>query len=261
MKKNCFIFILLFSASMLAAAQDKAVPDLAQMNSAAKNPYAKVEELDKLQQDLKYFDEHIPQTREQQQSLLETYRSLANGYSANNHFKQGYSVYQKYLGIKESFLLAEKTEAISKTVDEMEQKQSKDEQELTMKQNEIQQLELDNKYLEGKRKSFKQYFSFGVIALTVLFSVLLLQAGLRLTKIRHDLKAGRERLKVIHRTAALGRLKNGIFLTVKNILFAIHKTSADNLSRVDQLQQQSAKKTDELNELRKQMNEIKSITD
>ena len=260
MKKNIFPLILLFSGSLIAGAQDNSAPDLVQMNSAAKNPYAKVEEFDKLQQNLKYFDTHMPSVKDQQQALLEVYRLLANDYSANNHFKQGYSVYQKYLEIKESFLLAEKSEAISKTVGEMETKQGKDEQELTGKQNEIQQLELDNKYLDGKRKSFKQYFSFGVIALTVLFSFLLLQAGLRLTKIRHDLKSGRERLKNVHRTAALGRLKNGILLTVKNILFAINKTSVDNLSNIEQLQQQTAKKTEEISDLRKQLNELKNLT-
>ena len=261
MKKKGTLFALLISLSLLVAAQESTVPDLASMNSTAKNPYIKVEAMDKLQQDLNYFNEHPVQGKEQQQLLLDTYRAIANAYSANNHYKQGYGVYQKYLALKEQFLSAEKTEDISTLVHRLEEEQSKDENELVSKQNEIQQLDLDNKYLDARRKAFKQYFSFGVIALTVLFSFLLLQAGLKLNKIRNDLKTGRERLKTIHRSATLGRLKNGILQLTNHQFSFIRKETDSGLLKIDELSQIANVKSGDLTNLRKNLNEMKQASD
>lgn len=261
MKKKGIFIILLISLSRLVTAQESPVPDLAALNSAAKNPYVKVESLDKLQQDLGYFNEHPVHGKEQQQMLLDTYRSIANGYSVNNHYKQGYGIYQKYLDLKERFLTAEKTEAVSSLVHGLEEKQSKDENELVSKQNEIQQLELDNKYLDAQRKAFKQYFSFGVIALTVLFSFLLLQAGLKLNKIRNDLKTGRDRLKTIHRYATLGRLKSGLMHMMGHQFTDMKKEVDSCLMKVDEVSQATNIKAAEFNSLRKSLTELKQMCD
>ena len=212
------------------------------------------------QQELNYFDTHPVQGDDQKLLLFDTYRLLANGYSANNHFKQGYTVYQKYLGLKEKILMLEKAEAISKLVREIESQQSKDENELINSKNEIQQLQLDNTQLEKKRKTFKHYFSFGVIVLTVLFSFLLLQAGLKLNKIRQDLKAGRERLKNIHRIASIGRLLNGMQIMFNNSFSAIKKLTETSIPIAEQLPPSSNKKNDELIGLKKQLTDLKNLS-
>jgi len=242
-------------------AQDNAVPDLQQINSAVKNVYAKVEDLDKVQQELKYFDEHPVTTKEQQDLLLASYRALAQDYSSNNHFKQGYQVYQHYLSLKEDFMAKEKAEAIAKLTVELQDKQKKYEEAALNMQNRVIQLQMDNDYLQSKRKSFKHYFSLGIIALTVIFAFLLLQAGIKLTRLRHDVKAGRDRLKLIHRIAVLGKLRNGVKLSMANLFASLKKTSAETAKQVEQLGQLSGEKNPDLVAIRKHLNELKNLGD
>ena len=260
MKKTSILLSILIAVATFALAQETSIPNLAQMNSEIKNPYVKIESLDRWKQELTYFDTHPVQDNEQKQMLFDTYRLLANGYSANNHFKQGYTVYQKYIGLKEKLLSLEKEDAILRLSQELESQQSKDENELINSKNEIQQLQHDNTQLEKKRKSFKNYFSFGVIVLTVLFSFLLLQAGLKMNKIRQDLKAGRERLKNIHRIASIGRLLNGMQMMFNNSFSAIQKLTETSISIAEQLPPSSNKKNDELIGLKKQLADLKNLS-
>lgn len=258
--KKIFLIILAF-VSLNVSAQDATAPDLQQINASAKNTYIKVEALDKITQELKYFDDHQLTGKEQQQLLLETYRAVANGYSINNHFKQGYTIYIKYLSIKENYLAAEKAEAISKINQSIEEQQRKDADELIAMHNTVQQLQLDNENLETKRKSFKHLFSLIIIGLTVIFAFLLLQTGLKLNKIKHDLKAGRERLEKIHRIAVFGKLKNGISFTFNSILASLKNNSAENIKLTDQLNQLSGGKNHDLTQLQKQLNELSRLTE
>ncbi len=248
-----FLFIVHF-----ANAQDTiAVADLQQINTAAKNQFTPVETLDKLQHDLKYFDTH-PVNKDQEQLLLDTYRKIADGYSANNHYKQGYGVYQKLLSLKETFLSAEKSTSLAKANSHIAELQHKDEDELLRVQNEIQQLQMDNENLQAKRVSFKKYFSFIIVALTIVFAFLLLQAGLQLNKIKQELNTGRARLKTIHRIATLGQLKKGILVSVSIALSSIRKLSEESGAQLDQLSH--GEKNTDLGNLRKQMTELKKIS-
>ncbi len=259
MKKIKLTILLFISVSLSLPAQTTA-PDLAQIIASAKSQYVKSEALDKLQQDLRYFDEHTASSKEQQDQLLETYRSIASGYSLNNHFKQGYGVYQKYLGIKEGFLSTEKTNTIAKANSDIKDKQQKDENELISMQNQVMQLQLDNEYLLSKRKSFRHYFSLGIIALTIMFAFILLQAGLKLNKLNQDLKSGRERLKAIHRISALGKLKRGIILIGKNLFNSIKNSAAETTAQLDKIGPPADSKSNEIVNLRKQLGELNRLS-
>src|SRR5205085_309277 len=102
--------------------------------------------------------------------------------------------------------------------------------------------------------SFKQYFSFGVIALTVLFSFLLLQAGLKLNKIKNDLKTGRERLKTIHDLSTLGKLKNGVVMTINHLFSTIRMQVEESSSQLEQFSKDSKEKINELGNLKTNLN-------
>ena len=259
MKKRSIFFITGVLLALNLSAQS--IPDLAQINASAKNQFVKVDELDRMQQELKYFDEHPAKGKEQQQTLLDSYRSIANAYSLNNHFKQGYGVYQKYLTLKEGFLSAEKAEILANANSNIEEKQRKDADELISMQSLAQQLQLDNEYLQSKRKSFKHYFTLGIITLTVIFAFLLLQGGLKLNKIKNELKAGRERLMSVHRIAALGKLKTGITLTISQLYASFKKSGDENLKQVEELSRQTDGKNNELAALRKQLNDLNRLAE
>ncbi|MCX6291872.1 MAG: hypothetical protein NT126_08920 [Bacteroidetes bacterium] len=254
--KKITVLLLLFISLKSASAQDPvvpAVPDLLQINTAAKNTYIKTESLDVLQQQLRYFDEHPVTGKDQQQLLLETYRAVTNGYSINNHFKQGYVVFQKYLSMKEGFLAMEKAEVIKKMNQNIANQEKSDGDAFVSIQNSVQQLQTDNENLVSKRKSFKHYFSLGIIALTVIFAFLLLQAAVKLNKTRHDLKTGRERLMTIHRVAVLGRLKDGASAAILTILRNIHTLAGESITLLDQPGVLAAEKNNETARVRKQL--------
>src|SRR5438045_2520015 len=101
---NKLFFIFLFVAT-IAAGQ---APDLERVLMLVKMPYPQIDTLDRLAARLHYFDQNKP-SPEQQQKLIEIYKSIANGYSVNYHFKQGYIAYEKYLLMKEKNLAGEKT--------------------------------------------------------------------------------------------------------------------------------------------------------
>jgi len=256
MKKNSILFFLaIFSISV--SAQDSTVVSLQQLNASAKSQYVPVETLDQVQHRLKYFDEH-PVSKADQPLLLDTYNALAMGYSANNHFKQGYGVYQKLLSLKESFLSAEKAEAIANANSHVEEIQRKDEDELLRNQNEIRQLQTDSDYLQAKRKSFKKYFSFIIVSLTAVFAFMLLQGGIKLNKIKQELREGRDRLKTIHRVSMLGQLRKGILQSINTMFSSIKKLSEENSTQLDRMSQ--GEKNSEISTLRKLLNELKGLS-
>jgi len=260
MMKRIALLCSTLLAGQIQAQDTTSVKDLQQINASAKNAYVKVEQLDQLQHDLNYFDEHPVTGPDRQQLLLDTYRTIANGYASNNHFKQGYGVYQKYLTIKEKFLAAEKTEAVAKSNKDIDEKQHQDSEEQVSIQSQVQQLQLDNDHLQSKRKSFKHYFSLGIIGLTVIFAFLLLQAGLQLNKIKQELKTGRERLMQTHRIASLGKLITGAREALSNALASLKKNSSDAILQTEQLSRHEEKKS-EWNLLRKQLNTLKGMSD
>ncbi len=257
MKRLPILFILFFLPGMVHSQDTTAVADLQQVYAAAKNQNVPVEEFDRLSHTMRYFDTH-PVSRDQEPVLLDTYRAIAAGYTANNHFKQAYGVYQKLLALKEDFLATEKSEAIAKANSQIKSIEQKDEDELLKVQNEIQQTQMDSEYLQSKRKSFKKYFSFIIVSLTALFAFLLLQASLKLSRIKSELSEGRNRLKLIHRVATLGQLKKGIFYTVNAFFGSIPKIAEENLALTDQLH--PGEKNQEVSHLRKQLNDLKKIS-
>ena len=62
--------------------------ELQQINAGAKVIYVKAESLDQLMIRLRPFENNLPAGQES--LMMDTYRTIANGYAVNNHFKQAY---------------------------------------------------------------------------------------------------------------------------------------------------------------------------
>ena len=85
--------------------------ELQQINAGAKVIYVKAESLDQLMIRLRPFENNLPAGQES--LMMDTYRTIANGYAVNNHFKQAYEVYKRYLLFKENYYLKIKSDAIN----------------------------------------------------------------------------------------------------------------------------------------------------
>src|SRR4051812_39803725 len=125
-------------------------PDLDNLLRLAKDKFPHVDTLDRISYRLSYFEQHAP-SQDQQQKIIEIYKTIANGYSLNFHFKQGYIAYQKYLSIKERKLAKEKTAAIVKQNNQYEEQNRSDEQQVASLQATQQQLNHDIDSLISKR--------------------------------------------------------------------------------------------------------------
>src|SRR6185436_6679183 len=160
--------------------------------------------------------------------------------------------YQKYLTVKEKFLSDDKGEAISAINSNLAVKQHKDENELLDIGSQVTQLRTDNEDLVAKKKSFRHYFSMGIIALTAIFAFLLPQAGLKLNKIRLDLKTGREKLKSMHKVAALGKLRDGMTRSMNQLMAGLK----NNIELCLEIIRQAPEKKSEMARLKKQLEEL-----
>src|SRR5687768_14545776 len=130
--------------------------------------------------------------------IIDTYRSTARGYAINNHFKQAYQVYVRYIAFKENMLTRKRDSTLAHALGNIGSKMSKDEMEQMDLLNRLQQLQIDNDVLVSKRSNFKRYFSFGLILLSAIFAAMLVSSGMKLTGFKAQLKQGRDRMKVLH---------------------------------------------------------------
>lgn len=200
-----FVLLLLLPLQVLFSQE---ATNLQQINSAAKTQYVKPETLDQLLIRLRPLVENVPAGQEM--LLMDTYRTIAGQYAVNNHFKQAYEVYQKYIAYKESYYSVEKGKALEAARQSVKQRNDADEIAAMDLHNQVQQLQIENDQLISKRANFKKYFSAGLIALTALFASILVGSGLKLNSIRVQLRQSRDRMKELHRISLLGACADGI---------------------------------------------------
>lgn len=203
--KQIIILLVILNCTGLFA-QD--INKLQQINSKAKAQFIKPESLDGLRKELREYDQshdslitHL---------LFDTYKTISAAYMAENHFRQAYEVYNKYLWLKEAALLREKDKSIQNTITEISTKRSGDETEQKRLLYQLSSLKKENGLMADKKLSFKRNFSFALILLTSVFAVLLVSSGIKMVNLRSKLRQARERMKNIHRTAITGNLETGL---------------------------------------------------
>ena len=199
------LLILLLSVSG-AAAQE--MDDLQTIYAKANEMYVTPESLDRLVHKLSQYE--ISNDQRQDSLLLDTYRSIAAGYLANNHFKRGYEVYMEYLSKKEKYLSLEKSIAIAKELSDAKDRQKNSDLTQSNLQDEVNTLENNYTALDSKRLLFKRGFSFIIIFLTALFAIMLVSAGIRMLTLRSQLKQSKDKIRKIHSLAVVGALEKGI---------------------------------------------------
>jgi len=219
MKTALTVLFVLLSSKVFCG--QTSLEELQSLNTMAKFQYVKPETLDKIMAGLRLYESNPVQG--QDSLILDTYNAGINGYMVNNHFKQAYETFNRYLEYKEKMLSKQKADAISKAFESVKQRQSSDDQSQGQLQSDLTTLNSDNDRLETKRQSFKRNFSFALILLSAVFAVVLVMGGIKLMNLRSELMTAQKRMKDIHKTAVVGTLSKGIAKSLSDNLEDILK--------------------------------------
>lgn len=210
--KNIIFTYLLFILTFSAGAQS--IEELKSTLTSTKNPYIKPETLDGIMISLrKYEDNPLP---DQDSLMLEIYRTVSSSYVANNHFKQGYQVFNRYLLYKENMLAKDKSKAINAAMNVVGEQARNDEAEQLNLQYQLSELKAENSSLGKKVVAFKSNFSLILILLSVVFAVILAGYGIRSFSLRSRLHQNRNTMRNIHHLALAGRFEEGVRNALQN---------------------------------------------
>lgn len=201
------IFLLLTLNFLCTFIQGQDLASLQVLNDKSKTQFIKVEALDQLMISLRQFESSHGNGIDS--LLLDSYRNISKGYSDNNHFRQGYEVYNKYLNYKIESLQLFKNKTIATSANSISNRNQKDNSTQVDLQNNISQLQIDIDQLDSKRSSLKKYFSFGVIILSMIFAGLLVNYGVNFTNLKSKIKENTTAMLVAHRYATLGKFSLG----------------------------------------------------
>jgi hypothetical protein len=203
-----FLFILTFSAGA------QSIEELKSTLTSTKNPFIKPESLDGIMISLrKYENNPLP---DQDSLMLEIYRTVSSAYVANNHFKQGYQVFNSYLLYKENMLAKDKSKAINTAMNVVGERARNDETDQLNLQHQLSELKAENISLGKRVVAFKSNFSLILILLSVVFAVILAGYGIRSFSLRSRLHQNRSTMKNIHHLALAGRFEEGVRNALQN---------------------------------------------
>ncbi|MFZ7114011.1 MAG: hypothetical protein ACO1G9_01435 [Bacteroidota bacterium] len=254
--KKITLFILFSIICTVSYGQD--IATLQSLNARAKTIYIKAEALDQIMISLRpYEDLHGDGI---DTLLMETYKIISQGYSDNNHFKQGYQVYDKYLNYRIESLQRYKTKTISNAAASIDSRKQKDDAAQVDLQNTISQLQIDIDQLGSKRSGFKKYFSFGVIVLSLIFAGLLVNYGVKFNNLKNQIKDNKDSMMSGHRLSTLGHFASGYQSETGKSFVSIENTIAQVKSELKSTTDQNLKKADQLcSVILKSTAEVKAI--
>ncbi len=231
------------------------ISELQTLNGKAKTIYIKAEALDQIMVALRPFENKHGNGIDT--LLMDTYKVVAKGYEDNNHFKQGFEVYNKYLNYKIESLQLYKNKEVSTAVSSIDTRKKNDNSSQLDLQNKIDELQIDIDQLSSKQSSFKKYFSFGIILLSVVIAMMLVNYAVKFNSLKNKIKENKESMLKDHHSGTLGQFSNGYlintakeFVNVENVIMQIKSelknTSDPELKKVDQLCSSILKSTSEL---------------
>ena len=138
MKKIIILLFTLIGSQLISQSQN--ISDLQQINAKSKTIYIKPEALDNLVISLRPFT--LKHGDGIDSLVLDAYKNISKGYADNNHFKQGYEIYDRYINYKIEMLNQQKLSTISNAALSINNRKKKDDSAQIVQQNNI--LELQN---------------------------------------------------------------------------------------------------------------------
>jgi hypothetical protein len=241
MLKKTYIFILLLSTCLFTQAQDLAT--LQQLNARSKTIYIKADALDNLMIALRPFDKKHGNGIDS--LLMDTYKNISKGYADNNHFKQGYEVYNMYLNYKIDFLNLQKEKTIANAVSSISIRKTKDNADQMELQNTSQQLQIDIDQLASKRINFKKYFSILIIALSLIFAALLVSFTMKYSRLKKKIAENKVKMRANQQFAVVGKFCYGFTRSSSKAMTELENTVIQIKADIKNSGSASAKKADQ----------------
>lgn len=255
--KKLFLLLLLSAVYSINYGQD--LSELQTINSKSKTIYIKAEALDQLMISMRPFENKHGAGIDS--LLMDTYLTISKGYADNNHFKQGYEVYNKYLNYKIESLELYKSMTVTAAATSINDRRQKDNSAQLELQNTINQLTIDIDNLGSDRSAFKKYFSFGIIILSLIFASLLVNYGIKFNNLKNTIKENKDAMHVNHRLSTLGHFSKGYQVETGKSIVNIENTIAQIKSELKNSTDANFKKADQLcSNILKSTAELKGIS-
>lgn len=215
-------FVLALLLSVSTSAFSSSTEELQGIYNSAKAQYVQPETLDQLMIKLRpYFD---APNKETDSLFMATLDAITAAYVMNNHFKQGYQVYSRYVRFQEMHLKKDLDDAVNAANAAVNARREREDAELATLQNNVKELESDIAGYKSKRAGFKTYFSIAIIVLSTIIAAMLVTTGVKLNNLRMRLKQNRDRMKQIHRKAVIGNFSKGLIDSIRNNLALAKKS-------------------------------------
>lgn len=206
MIKKITLALLIALVSLQADAQN--TEQLQQLANQSKTIYIKPDALDNLMIGLRPFKQI--HSNGVDLLLMQAYVNISKGYADNNHFKQGFDVYDSYINYKIDMLKMRKDSTISNAAAAINLKKDADKTEQMNLQNTVQQLQIDIDELSTKITSFKKYFSLLIIGLALIFAAIFVSSGVKFNNLKKKISENKSLIKKGHRFAMIGVLQEGL---------------------------------------------------
>lgn len=256
MKKTILFIFLNVICSTLIFGQDLA--QLQSLNSKSKTLYIKAEALDQLMISLRPFEDKHGTGIDS--LLMDTYLTISKGYADNNHFKQGYEVYNKYLNYKIASLQLYKDKTVAAAAAKINERKQSDNTAQMDLQNTVSQLQIDIDQLASKRSGFKKYVSFGIIVLSLIFASMLIKYGVKFNNLKNQIKENKDAMLTGHRLGTLGNFAKGYLAGTSKSVVEIENTIAQIKAEIKNSSDPNLKKADQLcSSILKSTAEVKTI--
>ncbi len=209
---------------VLTALQSKAqnTEQLEQLVNQSKTIYLKPDALDNLMISLRPFKQIHGNGVDS--LLMQAYINISKGYADNNHFKQGFDVYDMYLNYKIEMLKLKKDATIAEAATTINSKRDADKTEQMKLQNNVQQLQIDIDELSTKITSFKKYFSLLIIGLALIFAAIFVSSGVKFNNLKKKISENKLLIKKGHRFALVGVLQEGLSSASTKLITEIEST-------------------------------------
>lgn len=204
-KKITLALFLVFVALQVKA---QSTEQLQQLMNQSKTIYIKPDALDNLMIGLRPFKQIHGNGVDS--LLMQAYVNISKGYADNNHFKQGFDVYDSYINYKIDMLKMRKDSTIGNAAATINLKKDADKTEQMNLQNTVQQLQIDIDELSTKITSFKKYFSLLIIGLALIFAAIFVSSGVKFNNLKKKISENKSLIKKGHRFAMIGVLQEGL---------------------------------------------------
>ncbi len=225
MTKIIFLFSILFltGTSIFASLTD----ELGTLNYRAKVKYVTPEALDQVLIDLKAVQMNPGADSLNDFLVMDTYRAIASGYSANFHFKQAYEAFRKYVVYKENILVIQKEAAINNTLSSVTVRELLDEREMKDRIFKLSKLESEKQQLEADVYRWKRNISISLLVLSSIFALMLVSSGIKLFSRNSNISQNKETIKRIHRKSTIGSMEPGLSNSIQKTFDTVRENTKE----------------------------------